>query len=66
MSSEENIEQYQSYGLQAVKFVGYACVEEHTLHDISTDRAVVEEMARLFNERRLEPSRLAEVVQSML
>ena len=66
MLLEENMEQYQSYGLEVIRFVGYACSEEYTLHDISTDKAVVEEMARLFNEERLEPTRLIETVRNML
>lgn len=59
MSETLNCEEgpYRAYGI-----VAGSCA----IHDISTDRAVVEDMVNLFNRMAVDPHRVREIIESML
>lgn len=48
---------YRSYGMMT---------RSGPIHDISTDRAVVENLAALFNRLELDPHRAGEVIEKVL
>ena len=62
----EGLGEYHTFGLQAEEFVDNIPSKVHTLSDVSTEEAVVAEMARLFNDEQLEIVHLIDVVQDML
>ena len=48
---------YRSYGMMT---------RSGTIHDISTDRDLVEEMAAMFNRIDVDPARIGDIIEHML
>lgn len=57
-TSHPNIGKYHTYGIQIIP--------PESIHDISTDKTIVERMANLFTEHQLSPIHFRDAVEDML